>query len=64
MCGHAVICLGRFAIDYGLVKRPSSPETRVDIQCPCGVVRAFVDYDGHETGKVRMWDRLVRADCR
>jgi len=53
MCGHAVICLGRFAVDYGLVKSPSSPETRVDIQCPCGVVRAFVDYDGKKTGKVR-----------
>ena len=62
MCGHAVICLGRFAVDYGLVKSPSSPETRVDIQCPCGVVRAFVDYDGKKTGKVNLrllWSLLV-----
>lgn len=53
MCGHAVICLGRFAVDYGLVKHPSSPRTKVDIQCPCGVVSAFTDYDGNKTGKVR-----------
>ena len=53
MCGHAVICLGRFAVDYGLVEQPTTPVARVDIQCPCGVVRAFVDFDGRKTGKVR-----------
>ena len=52
MCGHAVICLGRFAIDYGLVKGLSSPRMKVNIQCPCGVVSAFTDYDGKKTGKV------------
>lgn len=53
MCGHGVICLGRFAVDYGFVKNPSSPEAVVDIQAPCGIIRAFVDYDGKRTGKVR-----------
>ncbi|XP_027895829.1 trans-L-3-hydroxyproline dehydratase isoform X2 [Xiphophorus couchianus] len=28
MCGHAVIALGRFAVDYKLVKEPQSPETQ------------------------------------
>ena len=54
MCGHAVISLGRYAIDYGLVK-PVSPETRVVIQCPCGPVTAHVKYDSKtgKTGSVR-----------
>ena len=37
MCGHAVISLGRNAIDHGLVKPVS--------QCPCGPVTAHVKYD-------------------
>ena len=49
MCGHAIISLGRYAIDYKLVK-PVSPETPVKIQCPCGLVTAHVEYDA-ETGK-------------
>ncbi|XP_019740545.1 trans-L-3-hydroxyproline dehydratase [Hippocampus comes] len=53
MCGHAVIALGRFAVDYGLVKEPRSPETPVNIHCPCGLVRAFVEYADGKTGAVR-----------
>ncbi|XP_033734645.1 trans-L-3-hydroxyproline dehydratase-like [Pecten maximus] len=53
MCGHAVIALGRYAVDSGLVRNPSSPETRVAIQCPCGLVEAFVEYKGGKTGNVR-----------
>ncbi|XP_068432799.1 trans-L-3-hydroxyproline dehydratase [Clinocottus analis] len=53
MCGHAVIALGRFAVDYKLVKEPQSPETQVNIHCPCGLVRAFVEYSGGKTGGVR-----------
>lgn len=52
MCGHAVIALGRFAVDHGYVE-PVSPETVVNIQCPCGVVVAHVEYDSGVTGKVR-----------
>ena len=49
MCGHGVIALGRYAVDYKLVQ-PISPQTQVKIQCPCGLVTALVDYDA-ETGK-------------
>ena len=35
MCGHAVIALGRYAVDRGLVPKVA-PETRMVIQCPCG----------------------------
>ncbi|XP_077599488.1 trans-L-3-hydroxyproline dehydratase isoform X1 [Stigmatopora nigra] len=53
MCGHAVVALGRFAVDYGLVRAPRSPETPVNIHCPCGLVRAFVEYADGRTGAVR-----------
>ncbi|XP_063078566.1 trans-L-3-hydroxyproline dehydratase [Engraulis encrasicolus] len=53
MCGHAVIALGRYAVDYGLVKSPCSPETQVNIHCPCGLVKAFVEYSDGKTGAVR-----------
>ena len=52
MCGHAVIALGRYAIDYDLVK-PVSPETQVKIQCPCGLVTAHTEYQNGKTGAVR-----------
>ncbi|NXR15790.1 T3HPD dehydratase, partial [Semnornis frantzii] len=50
MCGHAVMALGRFALDYGLVVAPSCPETAVRLRCPCGPVTAFVPWDGHRSG--------------
>ncbi|KAG7265275.1 hypothetical protein CRUP_020521 [Coryphaenoides rupestris] len=54
MCGHAVIALGRLAVDYRLVRGPPrSPETRVNIQCPCGLVTAFVEYADGKTRGVR-----------
>ncbi|XP_048840861.1 trans-L-3-hydroxyproline dehydratase [Brienomyrus brachyistius] len=53
MCGHAVIALGRFAVDYGLVKVPVSPETQVNIHCPCGLIKAFVQFSDGKTGAVR-----------
>lgn len=45
MCGHAVIALARFAVDRGLVKRTGAL-TRVGIECPCGLVEAWVDEKG------------------
>ncbi|MEQ2165897.1 hypothetical protein GOODEAATRI_021900 [Goodea atripinnis] len=54
MCGHAVIALGRFAVDYKLVKEPRSPETQVNIHCPCGLVKAFVEYSAGKTGAVKL----------
>ena len=45
MCGHAVIALGRWAVDSGRVPK-TGPESRVAIQCPCGLVEARVAPDG------------------
>ncbi|MEE6524288.1 hypothetical protein FKM82_023670 [Ascaphus truei] len=53
MCGHAIIALGRFAVDYGLVKELRGPEVPVNIHCPCGLVRAYVSYTGGRSGAVR-----------
>jgi proline racemase len=44
MCGHAVIALGRWAIDSGRVQARGNPAP-VAIQCPCGLVRARVALD-------------------
>ncbi|XP_077864863.1 trans-L-3-hydroxyproline dehydratase-like [Saccoglossus kowalevskii] len=52
MCGHAVIALGRYATDYGYV-RPTEPETKVNIECPCGLVKALVEYKNGKSGSVR-----------
>lgn len=41
MCGHAVIALGRYAVDQGLVT-PENNSARVNIECPCGMVVADV----------------------
>ena len=53
MCGHAVISLGRYLIDHGIVTKTSSPETRMVLQCPCGPVESFVEYTGGKPGTVR-----------
>ncbi|MGD9512326.1 MAG: proline racemase family protein [Geminicoccaceae bacterium] len=52
MCGHAVIALGRFAVDRGLVAATGA-ETEVRIQCPCGLVTAMVDTPDGRAGRVR-----------
>lgn len=41
MCGHATIALGRYAVDTGIVPAVV-PETTVNLQCPCGLVRVKV----------------------
>src|SRR3546814_13328844 len=55
MCGHAIIALGRWAVDSGRVEA-REPETEVAIQAPCGLVRARVqvwrDGGGLRTGAV------------
>jgi len=51
MCGHAVIALGRYAIDHGLVPTVE-PVTEVNIECPCGLVRASVEVKNGKTGAV------------
>ncbi|MCY0093169.1 proline racemase family protein [Hoeflea ulvae] len=46
MCGHAIVALGRYAVDQGLVP-PGEQVTIVNIECPCGLVRAEVTmHDG------------------
>jgi proline racemase len=52
MCGHAVIALGRWAVDSGRVAM-RAPETPVAIQCPCGLVRARVAIEDGKPGAVR-----------
>ena len=52
MCGHAVIALGRWAVDQGLVAAVE-PETLVKIQCPCGLVCAKVEVANGRAGAVR-----------
>jgi proline racemase len=51
MCGHAVIALGRYAVDYGLVEK-TEPVTHVAIECPCGMVRASVEVHDDMSGRV------------
>jgi proline racemase len=51
MCGHAVIALGRYAVDKGLVSK-HEPVTRVNIECPCGMVIAKIDVKDGKTGNV------------
>jgi trans-L-3-hydroxyproline dehydratase len=51
MCGHAVMALGRWAVDSGLVA-PAGDPTTVRIQCPCGLVTARVSLREGRTGEV------------
>ncbi len=51
MCGHAVIALGRWAVDQGIVQA-TRDTTRVNIQCPCGLVPTRVDVAGPSAGRV------------
>ena len=53
MCGHAIMCLGRYVVDRGLQKAERRVLTPVNIQCPCGLVKALVECDGEKTNKVQ-----------
>lgn len=50
MCGHAIIALGRWAVDSGLVDA-REPVTEVAIQAPCGLVRARVQVESGPGGR-------------
>lgn len=53
MCGHAVIALGRYAVDKGMVKH-QCPVANVKIQCPCGLVKVQVEcHSDGKTGNVK-----------
>ncbi len=51
MCGHAILALGRYTIDKGLVEAVE-PVTTVKIECPCGMVVASVEVSDGKTGAV------------
>lgn len=51
MCGHAVIALGRYAVDQGIVAAVE-PVTTVNIECPCGMVVASVEIENGRAGAV------------
>ncbi len=51
MCGHGTIALGRYAVDTGLVAR-TEPESIVNVQAPCGLVRTRVATGPSSTGAV------------
>jgi Proline racemase len=51
MCGHAIIALGRYAVDEGLVPAVE-PVTVVKIEAPCGLVVASVAVSGGRSGAV------------
>lgn len=49
MCGHAVIALARYAVDQRIVAA-SEPRTIVNIECPCGLVKATVEVENGKAG--------------
>lgn len=51
MCGHAVIALGRYAVDQGLVQAVE-PVTTVNIEAPCGLVVTSVEIKDGRAGSV------------
>ncbi|BFZ12364.1 hypothetical protein BsWGS_15403 [Bradybaena similaris] len=57
MCGHVCLAIGRYVVERGLVRRPiTCPETQVNIQVPCGLVKAYVRVETRDylkTGRVR-----------
>ena len=52
MCGDATIAMRRYAVDHGIVEAVS-PETVVKVQCPCGLVTAYVQYEDGKSGAIR-----------
>lgn len=52
MCGHATMAVARWAVDQDVVE-PREPEATVRIQCPCGLVTAWVEVRAGRTGRAR-----------
>ncbi|HEX6013599.1 MAG TPA: proline racemase family protein [Geminicoccaceae bacterium] len=63
MCGHAVVALGRYAVDRGLVTA-RAPETVVRIQCPCGLVTVTVQVRDGRAGGARFQSVPAFAHAR
>ncbi|MER8532885.1 proline racemase family protein [Mesorhizobium sp. M1005] len=51
MCGHAIVALGRYAVDELLVA-PREPMTIVNIEAPCGLISAAVEVRDGKAGAV------------
>ncbi|MER8385637.1 proline racemase family protein [Mesorhizobium sp. M1380] len=51
MCGHAIVALGRYAVDERLVA-PREPLTTVNIEAPCGLISAAVEVTDGKAGAV------------
>jgi trans-L-3-hydroxyproline dehydratase len=51
MCGHATIALGRYAFDRGMIKAEGET-ARLNLQCPCGLVRVKVALEEGRPGLV------------
>lgn len=51
MCGHAIVALGRYAVDERLVA-PREPLTTVNIEAPCGLISAAVEVRDGKAGAV------------
>jgi trans-L-3-hydroxyproline dehydratase len=51
MCGHAIVALGRYAVDTGMVTA-QEPVTTVNIEAPCGLVVASVEVRDGKAGAV------------
>jgi trans-L-3-hydroxyproline dehydratase len=51
MCGHAIVALGRYAVDERLVA-PREPLTTVNIEAPCGLISASVEVRDGKAGAV------------
>jgi trans-L-3-hydroxyproline dehydratase len=51
MCGHAILALGRYAVDKGLVAK-AEPVTRIGIEAPCGLVIADIAVEDGKSGDV------------
>ena len=51
MCGHAIIALGRYAVDHEIVAS-DEPHTTVRIEAPCGLIVANVEVSAGKSGAV------------
>ncbi|MER8369321.1 proline racemase family protein [Mesorhizobium sp. M0306] len=51
MCGHAIVALGRYAVEERLVA-PREPLTTVNIEAPCGLISAAVEVRDGKAGAV------------
>ena len=54
MCGHAVIAIGKLALEMGWVEK-QEPETEFRVDAPCGQITIWVSVENGKVGNVRFW---------